>query len=137
MFTKLIEKAIEEGWDVWGHKSEYNEPKIHKWFVDDINNKIRLKVYNLKHDIIFHYSVPDFFFSVAAKFLFGEKLVDDRLGETQEEWIKRTGNAKSWCFYNLAYQYHKQQLFILDTHKEMIEYAYGVLFGEGKYEGNN
>ena len=54
-----------------------------------------------------------------AKAFWGEEYVDDRLGESKNEWIERTGSEKNWGFHKLRYQYHLQQMIL---EKEPLKY---------------
>lgn len=54
-----------------------------------------------------------------AEALWGLEYVDNRLGETKDEWEERTGFETNWGCHLLRYQYHQQQM-VLET--EPIKY---------------
>ena len=101
ILKKAIEKAVKSGFKYEPYT--YNDG-VHA-VITDID-----EIY-IYRQIIFNH---DF-----AKAFWGEEYVDDRLGESKNEWIERTGSEKNWGFHKLRYQYHLQQMIL---EKEPLKY---------------
>lgn len=65
------------------------------------------------------------------KAFFGEEKVDDRFGESQEEYEERIGKLNNWGYHKLRWQYHAQKLILLPEEKR-INYLYDYMKGENK-----
>ena len=121
--TNHVNLAIKNGFDMCGYKGNEWSVTIELQIGIKSNKGLKLMFIDL-------YSPLDFYHA-AARYLWGEELVDE-VGHTESEYKKlcdevRKFNDKAslrkWDGYIKAYKYHLQQLIILDTDEEIINYV--------------
>ena len=98
---QILEKAIEKAMKN-GHEPNYYSGNYAFW--------VKMKSYYV-----------DIFAHSFAKAFWGEAYVDDRYGETIEEWIERTGHERNWGCHKLRWQYHLQQMVLEEEPLKYLE----------------